>query len=365
MEMKKVALITLYSNNNIGNKLQNYAVQQFIKKLGDYEIVTIKNKPYLRLKDRLYILMKTDYKRIIKEKKRLRSFKKFDSFIKKTKYSVVTTNPKKINNNFDYYIVGSDQVWNPNFNYPINRIKKLYLLNFTNDNEKKISISASFGVSELSELVRKQVIDDLSKFKSLSVRELSGKKIIEELTKRKDVEVLLDPTMLIEDKEWDLVSKKPTKDVNEKFILNYFLGNLSQDKRNQINDFARKNGCQVINMLDKKDPFYTCGPSEFLWLEKNAFLICTDSFHSSVFAILFKRPFVVFNRDDGQKGINSMNSRIENLLTKFNLDNKYYIDRMNKHFLTCDYTHVDTILKNEREKAKKYLLNALDDNTKK
>ena len=63
------------------------------------------------------------------------------------------------------------------------------------------------------------------------------------------------------------------------------------------------------------------GPSEFLYLEKNAFLICTDSFHSSVFAILYNVPFIIFNRENSK---NLMNSRIETLLDNFKIKNRIF-----------------------------------------
>ena len=109
-------------------------------------------------------------------------------------------------------------------------------------------------------------------------------------------------------------TKKP------KYILNYFLGNLSPKRRKEIERVAKENNCEIINILDKNDPLYVSGPSEFLYLEKNAFLICTDSFHSSVFAILYNRPFVVFDREE--KGIENMGSRIDTLINKFKMNNR-------------------------------------------
>ena len=171
--------------------------------------------------------------------------------------------------------------------------------------------------------------------------------------------------MLLNTSEWDRVSKKPPQinslNIKEKkYILNYFLGNLSIEIKNEIEQIAKENDCKIINILDKNDPFYACGPSEFIWLEKNAFLICTDSFHSSVFAILYKKPFIIFNRDDGQIGKNSMNSRLETLLSKFKLDDGYYNGKITKNLLKCDYSHIDKLLKEERIKAEKFLKDALD-----
>ena len=104
--------------------------------------------------------------------------------------------------------------------------------------------------------------------------------------------------MLLSADDWDKVVKKPEQLKTNKYILNYFLGNLSETRKKEIERIAKDNGCEIINILDKDGEFYQTGPSEFLYLEKNASLICTDSFHSCVFAILYNRPFVVFDRED-------------------------------------------------------------------
>lgn len=77
--------------------------------------------------------------------------------------------------------------------------------------------------------------------------------------------------MLLTADEWDKVSRKPKMLKIDKFILNYFLGELSEKRKEEIQRIADENDCEVINILDKNSPFYECGPSEFLYLEKHAF----------------------------------------------------------------------------------------------
>ena len=192
---------------------------------------------------------------------------------------------------------------------------------------------------------------------NISVREDRGKEIIQELTGRTDVEVLVDPTMLLNADEWDKVAKKPRELKNDKYILNYFLGELSEERNNEINRIAKENNCEVINILDKQSPFYQTGPSEFLYLEKNAFLICTDSFHSSVFAILYNRPFIIFDREDKEV---KMNSRIETLISKFKLVNRNYNGKITQENLEHDYTEAYKILEKEREKSNRFLEKCLN-----
>ena len=222
--------------------------------------------------------------------------------------------------------------------------------------EQRIAFSASFAIDKLPEEFKSKAKRELEKFKAISVREYRGKEIVEELTGRKDVQVLVDPTMLLNSEEWDEVAKKPEQLKTDKYILNYFLGEISEKRRKEIERIAKENNCEIINMLDKNSPFYQTGPSEFLYLEKNAFLICTDSFHSSVFAILYNRPFVVFDREDANV---KMNSRLDTLLKKFKLENRWYEDKITEEQLQVDYKESYMILEGERKKAKEFLENAI------
>ena len=246
---------------------------------------------------------------------------------------------------------GSDQVWNPKFD----RLSDVDLLSFATLGQR-ISFSASFGISELPENSKEKAKRELEKFKSISVREDRGKEIVEELTERKDVQVLVDPTMLLTSEEWDKVANKPEQLKTDKYILNYFLGEMSEKRKKEIERIAKENNCEIINILDKNNPFYQTGPCEFLYLEKNAFLICTDSFHSSVFAILYNRPFVVFDREDSNE---KMNSRLDTLLKKFKLENRWYKDKITEEQLQVDYKESYIILEEERKKAKEFLENAI------
>jgi len=353
--MKKIGIITIIDNDNYGNRLQNYAVQSFLEKLGTFP-TTIKNKGRTnkienKLKSELKKIKNIMYSLKISDTKRLNKFKKFNKNIRITR-KLYTPNDN-LDHKYDYFICGSDQIWKPTYE----RGRDMDFLNFAQD-KKRISFSASFGISELPDLNKKFYKKSLEKFNYISVREDAGKKIVEDLTNRSDVEVLVDPTMLLTADEWDKVAKKPEQLKTDRYILNYFLGELSEKRKCEINRIAKENDCEVINILDKNSSFYCTGPSEFLYLERNAFLICTDSFHSSVFAILYNRPFVVFNREG--KTV-SMNSRIETLINKFKLKNREYNEKnITKENLNHDYTEAYKILEDERKKSENFLKKALD-----
>ena len=344
----KSGIITIIDNNNIGNRLQNYALQEFLAKYG--EVDTIKNIAQLNGKDKILLkFLKYMINRRKINNNRTKILEKFNSNIQFSKNYI--TPYTQIHKKYDYFITGSDQVWNPSFG----RLRDVDLLNFAKP-KQRIAFSASFGINELPEKCKNKAKKELERFKAISVREDKGKEIVEELTGRKDVQVLVDPTMLLTAEEWDKVSRKPEQLKEGKYILNYFLGELSEERKKEIDRIAKENGCEVINILDTNSPFYQTGPSEFLYLEKNAFLICTDSFHSCVFAILYNRPFVVFNRE----GANiNMNSRLDTLLKKFKLENRWYNGKITKEQLQADYQKTYKILELERKKSKEFLENAI------
>ena len=354
--MKKIAILTINDNNNYGNRLQNYATQVYLEKYG-LNIITILNMGNnFSKQNTLSKKLKNIIKRIsfLPKHKRYINFIDFNSNI--NFYKDYMNNKKSINNldnEFDYFLTGSDQVWNPE----IGRLSDIDLLMFAT-NEKKIAWSASIALDNLDNNSLDKIKKQLPKFKAISVREENGKKIIQNVIDRKDIEVLIDPTLLLSKKDWEKVCRKPKILKDSKYILNYFLGDLSQTRRKEIERIAKENNCKIINILDKNDPFYVCGPSEFLYLEKNAFLVCTDSFHSSVFAFIFDTPFLVFDRN--QKNMKNMNSRIENLISKFELKNRFYEGKISQENINHDYTEAYKILSREKKKTEEFIHRALD-----
>ena len=352
--MKRVGIITINDNNNYGNRLQNYAVQEVLKKknVRVETIINQKNCKKIYIKEHIKLLLP------LKKFNRIRNFYRFNKLINFSNVFLVDNNKdgKKINLMYDTFFVGSDQVWNPNFK----RLSDIDFLTFA-DKEKRNSFSASFGISTLSLYDEERCKKYLKEFKNVSVREDKGKELVETLTGRNDIEILVDPTMLLSKDEWDIIIKKPKQMKEEKkYILNYFLGDIPKDRKLEIERIAKEYNCEIINILDPKDQYYSSGPSEFIYLEKNAFLVCTDSFHSSVFAFLYNVPFIVFNREDK---LASMNSRLETLLLKFNLKNRTFNDKnITYDNLNQDYTESYKILEEERKKADLFLKNALSIN---
>lgn len=143
--MKKVGILTINDDFNYGNRLQNYALQEILR-YNNLNVETIKNQENLynknyikRIKRYIGILYKKYISNNIVHKKYI-NFLKFNKKIKYSKYLIDKNHiPKDINKKYDYFITGSDQVWNPNFD----RLSNVDLLDFANNNQK-ISFSASF-----------------------------------------------------------------------------------------------------------------------------------------------------------------------------------------------------------------------------
>lgn len=346
--MKKIGIITIFDENNYGNRLQNYAVQEVLKALGFY-VETINN---------VNIIKNINYFNKIQNvmPERRERFLEFNKENMNITDEIIFHNevPDNFHEKYDYFIIGSDQIWNYKFE---DRFSDFAFATFAPE-EKRISFSASFGVSKVPEGNYKEY-EELKNMKAISVRENVGEEIVEKITGRQDVQVLIDPTMMLSAEKWASVMKKPEKLKSNKYILKYFLGELSQEKNKEIEKFAKENNCDIIDVLDK-NTFYATGPSEFIYLIKNSFMVLTDSFHSCVFSIIFNKPFLIFEREEKEEILKDMNSRIDTLLEKFELKDKEFKDKIYDEQLQVDYTKAYNILEEEKKKVQKYLINALE-----
>lgn len=340
--MKKIGIITLTGYFNYGNRLQNYALTKVLEKEG-YEVYTIWNNS---LKEQI----KNKVKTMCFFKKKYHKTKYFYKFSKRNMKEFYLKNNDL--SYFDYLVIGSDQVWNPKYIDENN-----FLLYKPTINQNVFSYAASLGVENIPEKYHSKFIDALKNYKAISVREESGKKAISKVTDKK-IEVVLDPTLLLNSKEWLEIQKKPKKmEKKEKYILCYFLGEPKESEKNSIKEYAKKNNYKIINLTDPNDDYYSTGPEEFVYLINNSIMVCTDSFHACVFSFIFNKPFVVFKR----KGCSDyMYSRIDNLIKKFNLKNREYNGvNINDLNLMNNYEESYKILENEKSKSINYIIEAL------
>lgn len=375
--MKNIGIITIIDYTNYGNRLQNYATQEVLRSLG-FSVQTIINQPQPKISNinstnilsKIYKLRKFTVKEltvkvinetILKNKRKKLINERINKFIEFTKLNIVETNysisdnsiPNELLQKFDFFITGSDQVWNPIFRYG----SSIDFLTFAEKN-KRVAYAPSFGISEIPSEFKENYKEWLLEIASLSIREERGAEIIKDLTNR-DAVVLVDPTLMLSKEKWLSVSKEDISKPIGKYLLTYFLGEVSKENQKIINNIAKNNNLQVINLSSiKNEQIYTAGPSEFIDYINSASIFCTDSFHGCVFSILLERPFIVFER---QGKIPSMNSRIDTLLSKFQLESRRVENiKDSKQIFQIDYSHIPPILEYERKKAIKYLKNALN-----
>lgn len=355
-DKRKVVIITIYDPNpNFGNRLQNYAVQTVIENFG-FEAISVAFRNLTmeyEIKRRIYRLIGyrlTEYKAFWKMKpQQIEKFKRFNrSYIKTCKISKIKDIPDA-----DFYVLGSDQLWNPqwwNQKHP-ELEQNIYLATFA-QSEKIVCFSPSFGCNRISDEWIQWFSEKLNRISSFSVREEEGRRIINELT-GKDALVTIDPTLMLTRNEWDEIARKPFNMKKEKYILTYFLGGKSNSMDDEIDQYAKTVGAKVYSLFDLDSPEWYCvSPEEFIYMIARAELILTDSFHACVFSFIYEKPFLVYDRI----GASDMMSRINTFLEKFDLKRKYYNSRLKNDLLECDYSRGYARLKVEQEKLKDFLM---------
>lgn len=353
---RKATIVTIYDPMpNIGNRLQNYAAQELLKKLNlEVDTLSFQRSAMPGKKKLKYFAQKitnfrlpgdTLYWKLFPQ--RIKAFEKFNKRYIKTQHINKISQIKPA----DYFVVGSDQVWNPHWYSDCDLKKDLFLLDFAKDNQK-VCLSPSFSLKALPDEWKEWFKSNLSSFPKLAVRENEGAKIIKDLI-NKEATVTIDPTLVLDKDEWNKISLKPQNiNCNKNYILTYFLGGRSDYIEKDLKKYANEIGADIYHLLDMNQPdLYIIDPANFLYLVAHANLVVTDSFHACVFAFLYNKPFLVYNR----QGEEDMMSRLNTLLSKFSLERKYVDSGLANELFECDYKEGYIILEQEKKKLIDYL----------
>lgn len=299
----KLGVLTFHYGSNYGGVLQCYALQQVLKGMG-HDVYVINYVPHDGLKKFLFVLLYFIRRRNVESLKALwhyvfyhkKSRAVFRDF--RTHYLSMTKEEKDIEKfsdiELDAIFVGSDQVWN----YSQQKRKAYFLGWVNNKNIKKNSYAACCGLNSIDERYRNEVINQLSLFTAISVRSEETQLFIKELL-NKTVQVVADPTILYDFNEFLAPS-------NQHYILTYILTEDIKGGNEKAIEIIRKNypGLPVYSIIisdrqprlckwaDKK--LYDVRPDEWVNLIYNCSFLYTDSFHGSVFAMKFGKPFVAY-----------------------------------------------------------------------
>lgn len=385
--MNRLGLCVNYNCNNYGSMLQIFATQKIIENYKwNYKIIQYNKRTWsfclknifrifninfmhdkiMRMEREIKFLRYPNIRNgDIKRKERFREFRKKYlgpySSIKKG-YGQL----RRAAENYQAVMVGSDQLW-----LPAGLGSKFYTLQFVPDHIRKISFATSFGINAIPGYQIKRTREYLKRIEHISVREVCGRKIIKELTGREST-IALDPTLMFSGYEWDQWFPW-NKVINQPYIFAYLLGN-NAENRAVIKKFARQNDlimvtCPHLDQFVHKDlsfgekQLFDISPIDFLNLIRNAEYICTDSFHGTVFSILYHKRFVSFSRFASNEKL-STNNRIESLLNLLGLCDRIYHNNVmdfkewaEKHI---DYDNVEKKLNILRKETSEFLDHALE-----
>ena len=370
----KVGVITMfYGSSNYGGILQAYALTKAIEKEGDkaeqicynnFSVFSYKErvkrhlgpfirmvrKPtksiiYLRILRRSHIVTRSAEK-LVPHSKRKYSEKSIDCCLA----------------NYEAFVTGSDQVWHGEW--------PAYFLTFVPTGRKKISYAASTGKAELSEKDIEQIKVNTDDFSAISVREADTQRTLKSYITKKDIELVLDPTLILDRRDWDEICSP--KIIHNSYVFCYFLGP-DERMRNMARQYAVTHGMKVVSIphmqgvLEKNDLLYAdvqlfnATPQDFISLIKYAGVVFTDSFHATVFSHVYDVRFVSFGRMEHKE----MNNRLVTLTEMFGTGNRFIADenQLNMEYIDSVASEPFSLTQEKYNKLKKrsleYLYNSL------
>lgn len=357
--MKRIGVMTFHRAVNYGAVLQTYGLIATLNEINpgckvvDYrgEYLEKHYKPiYLppnknKLKSFAKCMMK--YPVAVK---RCRAFSKFVSkYIPVTEETYDDNTIEKASKQFDCFITGSDQVWNPK----TVGFDPAYFLTFAGD-KKKNSYAASFGVSKIPDKLREEYIRRLSGYSHISVREDSAVPLVEDLLPDAKPERHIDPSLLLNAEQWGKLASEP----NDSGYVLIFTVNMPKNLISFARSLAAQKKLKMIYVNER--PFgcekgieyrRTASPEEFLGLIKNAEYVVTNSFHGTAFSVNFRKNF--YAELDTKSG---RNTRAESLMKLLEINGReitegIYTGEDNE----IDWSYAMNVLSEEREKALRYL----------
>lgn len=321
----KVGIVTWHYYGNFGSGLQAFALQNLISSMGhNVNIINYRNPQFgkrVRWKSIVKFFLHNTVGLVNKKiyDKTLQGVNKYQKrYLHQTKCFYEPEQIAEITKGYSSLVYGSDQIWAPNVYAPI------YMGAYIPADVQKISYAASIGLNDIPNELIGVYQQNLSSYKAVSVREYEGK----ELLKNKceiEATVVLDPTLMVDANVYRKM-KKPVKGVKGKYIYCYFL-NKEHQYRESVEKYAREHNLQIVGTSDRDadsewmNKLTNLGADQFLWLIDNAETIFTDSYHGSIFSLLFHKNLWTFVRFDENNPI-CQNSRIRQLQNNFGIGHR-------------------------------------------
>ncbi len=349
----KVGIMTIFKTGNYGGILQAYALKKAIEEygLGDAKIINYSSKSVegkVTVKEffskglfgmALYVVEKLYYY------PRMKKMRKFSSELVEGP-QLERDELKRLNDEYDIFLSGSDQIWN----LKIQEGDTSYLLDFVKEKNKKRSYASSFGTKDFDEETMQTLKSLLKDYEKITIREVGGQELIYDLLGKK-VDVVLDPTLLLDKKSWkDLVHADSE---NKDYIFCYQMGHSAK-----IANYASKISKEIKAKKIVFVPFPICGICKCIcklgysakdWLSAiyHSKCIVTDSFHGIVFSLIFEKDFYYVVTSST---VRERMGRVKTLLSKLDLEDRI-IDDNELEFSSINYQKVNQLLSKEREKS--------------
>ena len=358
--MKKAGIVTFHNALSYGAALQSYALQQFLNKNGiandiiDYECDYINSKYKKIISIEKNNIPKSLISSLLRAGNKSKSLKLSAAFRKK--YLSLSKNCTRqsvdsLADEYSVFISGSDQVWSPT----CAGFDKTYLLDFAKSGQK-YSYAASFGTKVVPNEKKAEYIKLLSDFSAISVREMSGSDIVSDLT-GKQSQVNVDPTILLNRNDWDKVADNNVEP-KDKYVFVF-----SVQKPKKLVDYAiklgKEKGLKVyylndmhINKREGLEYLSPVGPDGFVGLIKNAEYVVTNSFHASVFSLIYHKQLIMEFESLGKR-----NNRSEELLARLGISGIEIADGKNPDpDMDIDWNRVERVFDEERKRSASYVL---------
>lgn len=344
--MKKIAILTFTNGTNIGQRLQNYALQTLIEDEGFLPCTIRQHMSWqgrkLTIKQCLMSFFSpSQWFNLLKRNGLFRKFNREHINFSSKILSFSGASRHSIDRYYDGFIVGSDQIWNPNSPF----VGENFFLDFV-DRKKRLTYAPSFSVDRIPESLGNLYEERLNRFDRLSVREKVGSEIIRELT-GKTATVVLDPTLLLDKGKWDSLIRPSNLRPDTNYVLSLFLGSAHDDEVRILQKYV---ALPIVSVRNDSP----VGPAEFLDLVSHADIVLTDSYHVTIFSIIYNKPFINFQRNGSSI---SMNSRFKTLYSLLDLPDRSweFLKSNNQCIYDIDYAAVQNKIYVEGKRSKDFL----------
>lgn len=358
----RVGILTFHRALNYGAVLQAYALQRVIESIGvdariiDYRCPTLESTYhplYLHERSLKGLLAAAAYLPI-----RLARSAKFASFRRRNlPVSAPSYLPATIGEavgHYDRFVVGSDQVWNPD----LTERDSAYFLDFVSDPEQKVSYAASLGKSGVFDRHAESYLKGLTSFGAISVRERDAQEYLQTLLGR-DVSWVLDPVLLADPEIFATLAASPRR--SAPYIFAYCLHETEMYR--YVEHLSGLTGLPVVYFPGSLRSHVagtrvlSLSPEEFLGWIREATYVITDSFHVVAFSIVFRRVF----KAQLKSNMPELNSRITSLLGRVGLERQVISeeDLGSSTLPGTDYSNVEELLAAARRESLSFLEHAL------